>query len=405
MKKELAIGVDNFREIQELGNYYIDKSLFISDLPYKSSRVTLITRPRRFGKTLNMSMVAEFFDITKDSKNIYRNLKIMKTEHVSQINTRPVISLSFKDCKDSRAKVLNSLREILCTVYFKYSPLAEKCTGSESLFFKQSFNNLIKEDTDFILTYNALSALCAVLYSYYKIKPILLLDEYDTPLNTAYSLGDEELKKIFSGLYSTTLKGNPYVGMCLLTGIQRVAKENIFSGLNNIVVYTVNNTKYSEYFGFTEEETEKLLNYYDLELSDEVNSMYDGYNFGGKSIYNPWSILNYVESRELLPYWVNTGSNDLIKSALREASKDFKHDFEKLFIVREVDVEIDAHTAYSQIKGSRTLWGLLLNAGYVTTVAATGDKYKIRIPNNEVRKEFRNIISDYMEADNSKYFF
>ena len=399
-KKILPIGSDNFRVIREQGKYYIDKTLMVKDFIEFGEEVTLITRPRRFGKTLNMTMLREFFDITKDSRDIFEGLDIMDTEYALQINSRPVIYISLKDCKaDTAGSLLFKIKELVLKEYSKYHRVfkgnADE-TDTISRRFFALYEKLFSDKIERQFLEISLSLLEEVLTEYYKITPVVLIDEYDQPIVSSYEFGyHDELKTFFSGLYGSALKGQDCLHQALLTGIQRVVKESIFSQLNNVRTYTVVSNYYSNYFGFTEEETEKLLADYDLTLNEDVKQQYNGYLFGRTEVYNPWSILNYARDNELNSYWINTSTNALIRESLNNADKLFKKNFDELIINGEVRVRANLECSIAELKSNEALWGLFINAGYATVTGKFGSViYRIRIPNGEVREEFMSIIAE-----------
>ena len=256
----------------------------------------------------------------------------------------------------------------------------------------------------------AILFLSQVLYEYYHKKVIILIDEYDTPMISAYEQGYyEEIHDFFSSLYGSALKDNPYLERAMLTGIHRIAKENIFSGLNNLDVCTVMDEQYSQYFGLMPEETEALLAYYELPLDEPVQAMYDGYRFGGQEIYNPWSILNYARNKKKEPYWVNTASNELLVQAMLHANQDVREDFELLLSEGDARVPVDLQTSFFELEQSATLWGLFLNSGYLTVKmgSESGELQAVRIPNQEVMISFRKIIERYggFQADSLSRLF
>ena len=261
----------------------------------RGTDVTLITRPRRFGKTINMSMMAEFFDITKDSKEIFKGTKIMETPYVAEINQYPTIFISFADAKRDKETVVSTIRTQIQNQWDKYDFVFENLKGID----------------------DAISFLMERMEDYYGKEVMVFIDEYDTPFVEAHTgWFYDEVRRGLAGLLHNSLKTSTSLKYAMLTGIQRVAKENIFSDLNNLDVYTVIDNDYSEYFGFSIEETKELLEYYDLELNDEVKEMYDGYKMADKEIYNPWFILNYARRKVLVPYWVNTSANTMLKQAI-----------------------------------------------------------------------------------------
>jgi hypothetical protein len=406
MKKILPIGIDSFREIRESGKYYVDKTLLIRDFIKNDDKVTLITRPRRFGKTLNMTMLREFFDITLDSKAIFSGLKIMDTEYAGQINSRPVIYFTFKDCKESTAELL--LANIAATVlkeYIKYHPILKENAGEPDSYIRQFlmfFEKLFNKDVDPFSLKQSIELLEMALFRHYKVWPIVLIDEYDQPIIASYEYGyHDEVKLFFSGFFGAALKGQDCLHQAMLTGIQRVVKESIFSQLNNVRVYTVVDEKYSGYFGLTEHETSELLKDYGLMLTDEVRQKYDGYLFCKTEMYNPWSVLNYADLRLLRSYWINTSTNALIRNSIHEARKRFTEHFDILITNEAAAVTIDLGCSFLELKHPDTLWGLLVNTGYITVLDVIDEFYmKVKIPNGEVRGEFQKIIADRANLEN-----
>lgn len=398
--KKLTIGIDNFKKIRESGRYYIDKTLMIKDFIQLGDEVALITRPRRFGKTLNMTMLREFFDITADSRAIFDGLAIMDTEHAREINSRPVIYLSFKDCKARTAEsLLFSISNVLLDQYAKYYAIlkgnvdeSKPCFYTFFIIYEKLLNRIAT--TDFLEI--SITTLEQTLTEFYKITPIVLIDEYDQPIISSYTNRyHDELKDFFAGLYGAALKGQDCMHQALLTGIQRVVKESIFSQLNNPSVYTVADEQYSNYFGFTERETSELLESNELALNEKVKQKYDGYVIGGNEIYNPWSVLNYARSGKLENYWVNTSTNALVRESLESANEYFYKDFDKLVKDGVAEVAADLSCSFIELRHNDSLWGLLINSGYLTIVEQTDDMFmKVRIPNGEVRSEFVKIVAD-----------
>lgn len=293
--KKIPIGTKSFSRLVEGNYYFVDKTLMIKEFLDRVTDVTLITRPRRFGKTINMSMMAEFFDITKDSKEIFKGTKIMETPYAAEINQYPTIFISFADAKRDKETVVSTIRTQIQNQWDKYNFVFENLKGID----------------------DAISFLMERMEDYYGKEVMVFIDEYDTPFVEAHTRWFyDEVRRGLAGLLHNSLKTSTSLKYAMLTGIQRVAKENIFSDLNNLDVYTVIDNDYSEYFGFSIEETKELLEYYDLELNDEVKEMYDGYKMGDKEIYNPWFILNYARRKVLVPYWVNTSANTMLKQAI-----------------------------------------------------------------------------------------
>jgi hypothetical protein len=326
MKKQLPIGIDNFRKIRESGKYYVDKTLIIQDFVQNGDEVALVTRPRRFGKTLNMTTLREFFDITVDSRPIFEGLAIMDTEYARLINTRPVVFMTFKDCKaDTLEAFVQNLNEVVFYEYDKYYKIIKNNVDESSSIYYRFFalyGKLLDNNANINeLTYS-ISLLTRVLFDFYQARPIILIDEYDQPIICSYQYDyHDSLVNFFSGFYGQALKGQEYLHQAMLTGIQRVVKESIFSQLNNVTVYTVVDELYSDYFGLNEGETKELLEYYDLKLDECVKQKYDGYLFCNNEIYNPWSILNYAKKKCLENYWINTSTNYLVRKSIAEADE------------------------------------------------------------------------------------
>lgn len=417
----LAIGMDDFRKIREGKYYYIDKTRMIQDFLEYKNEVALITRPRRFGKTLNMTMLREFFDLTRNSKAIFSGLNIMNTAYAEQINTRPVIYLTFKNGTGVTINDLCvSLAQAVKEEYFRYEALfqgkADRADNHYYTFYEtyemlKEVRVLVKEDGskkyhfDWALLQSSLTELTKAVSFFYKQKTLLLIDEYDQPLIEAHQNGFRESfsNHFYATFLGGALKGNAYLGQALLTGIQRVVKESVFSKLNHFRVYPVTSKKYAPYFGLTAGETRQLLLDYNQELDEEIKAYYDGYCFGGMSIYNPWSMLSYLDEEALKPYWLNTSTNGLIKEAITKASRDFQDNFEKLILNEEVRVSANLETAFVELATPQTLWGLLINAGYLTIskIFPSGATL-LKIPNEEVKKEFREIVALYTRLDSNQ---
>ena len=398
--KKIPIGISSFRELRENNFYFVDKTLMIQDFLDRESKVTLITRPRRFGKTLNMSMMSEFFDITKDSKKIFAGTKIMETEYAKYINQYPTIFISFADAKETKSTVTRFIKDQLQIQYAKYPFIFENMDEYEINDFKIINSALKSTEVDLDGVEKALLFLMRRMKAHFNKNVMLLIDEYDTPFIESKVNGFyQEIKGSLSTLLRSSLKNSDCLGCAMLTGIQRVAKENIFSDLNNLVVCDVTDKKYDRYFGFTTKETSELLCYYGLELNEEVKTMYDGYRMGNEEIYNPWSILNYADTKELVPYWRNTSSNTMIKKALKESNSYFKDQYESLIRAGYLDTEVNLQTSFYEVTNASTLWGLFVNAGYLTieeVIDLTDSYFRIRIPNQEVNREFRNLTESYL---------
>lgn len=405
MRKAIPLGVVDYETLKNQNYFFIDKSMMIYDfLMRKKSTVTLITRPRRFGKTINMSMMSSFFDITKDSKEIFKDTKIVETEYMSEMNQYPTIFISFANAKNDKWNVVKEIKLQLRKEYDRYAHVFEqKMTVFEQNEYESLVQGLMtKNDGILDNIIDALSFLMERLEKYYHKKVMVFIDEYDTPFIEAHVGGYyEELRGGLSSLLHNALKTSTSLHYAMMTGIQRVAKENIFSDLNNLVVCTVKDLEYSQYFGFTEEETKQTLEYYDLSLNDEVKSMYDGYHFGEHDIYNPWSILNYASRKVLEPYWVNTSSNTMIKKAISSSDEAFERGYEELIRNGKLETTVKMDTSFFEVNNTENLWGLLVNAGYLTlhkTISIQDSLYIIKIPNQEVQLEFRKLTAYHLKA-------
>ena len=404
MRKAIPLGVVDYETLKNQNYFFIDKSMMIYDFLMRKSTVTLITRPRRFGKTINISMMSSFFDITKDSKEIFKDTKIVETEYISEMNQYPTIFISFANAKNDKWNVVKEIKLQLRKEYDRYAHVFEqKMTVFEQNEYESLVQGLMtKNDGILDNIIDALSFLMERLEKYYHKKVMVFIDEYDTPFIEAHVGGYyEELRGGLSSLLHNALKTSTSLHYAMMTGIQRVAKENIFSDLNNLVVCTVKDPEYSQYFGFTEEETKQTLEYYDLSLNDEVKSMYDGYHFGEHYIYNPWSILNYASRKVLEPYWVNTSSNTMIKKAISSSDEAFERGYEELIRNGKLETTVKMDTSFFEVNNTENLWGLLVNAGYLTlhkTISIQDSLYIIKIPNQEVQLEFRKLTAYHLKA-------
>lgn len=404
MRKAIPLGVVDYETLKNQNYFFIDKSMMIYDFLMRKSTVTFITRPRRFGKTINISMMSSFFDITKDSKEIFKDTKIVETEYISEMNQYPTIFISFANAKNDKWNVVKEIKLQLRKEYDRYAHVFEqKMTVFEQNEYESLVQGLMTKNDGLLdnIT-DALSFLMERLEKYYHKKVMVFIDEYDTPFIEAHVGGYyEELRGGLSSLLHNALKTSTSLHYAMMTGIQRVAKENIFSDLNNLVVCTVKDPEYSQYFGFKEEETKQTLEYYDLSLNDEVKSMYDGYHFGEHDIYNPWSILNYASRKVLEPYWVNTSSNTMIKKAISSSDEAFERGYEELIRNGKLETTVKMDTSFFEVNNTENLWGLLVNAGYLTlhkTISIQDSLYIIKIPNQEVQLEFRKLTAYHLKA-------
>ena len=402
VEKGIGIGESDFKGLRLRNNYYIDKTMYIKDIIDNESRVILVTRPRRFGKTLNISMLKYYFDCTqKDNRELFKGLKIMEQEekYTSRLGAYPVIYVTLKDAGLMNYEMmLMQLKTIMMEVYYEDRHLLE---GEISEGERNIFNRILSAEATDIDLMNSLKMLSKIMSQYYDKPVILLIDEYDVPLQNAYVEGYyEEAVKFFKTFYGVTFKDNPYLEKTVLTGVSRVAKESIFSGANNFKVFTVLDNEFADDFGITEEEMDKVIE--DFEIQDEkeqIKKWYDGYKIGEvEGIYNPWSIINYLTDRKLMPYWVNTSSNDLIKIILKNSS-NVKEKMERLLKDEAIEVKINLETVIVGIeKNEDNIWGLLLGTGYlkvVETVDIIEGIYKVKLPNYEIKFLFQQIVDEW----------
>lgn len=410
MKKKLPIGISNFKEIIEDEYYYFDKTEFIENLFEEVSKIKLFTRPRRFGKTLNMSMIKYFFDIENKERNkkLFENLKISSSEHFEKQGTAPVISISFRNYDEKNWK--NGFEMIKNTISDLYD---------EFEFVKENLSARKKEKYDSILFNRATEAtwklslldLTKYLYEYYGQKVVVLIDEYDQPIIDSYVKGYyQEAISFFKTFYGVVLKDNNYLEMGIMTGILRVAKENIFSGLNNLRVHTILDNRFTEYFGITESEVEKALKDFNLEFElQDVQKWYNGYLFGDIKVYNPWSIINFLNDEKLKPYWVNTSGNELIKLYLKKLKNEIFDDFSKLLNKKSILRRIDENMTFANLEANyeENIWNLFFHSGYLTLAEEVQDDEEqvyLKIPNEEILKMFSKMfIEVYFENYNSFY--
>ena len=400
--KGIGIGISDFKMLRLRKNYYIDKTMYIKHIIDNQASVILLTRPRRFGKTLNMSMLKYYFDSTaKDSKELFEGLKIMEQgeEYTSKLGYYPVIYLTLKDAGLMNYDLMiMQLKTIMMELYYEHKYLLE---GQMSEGERTIFNKILSANANDVDLINSVKMLSKLLNQYFNKPVILLIDEYDVPLQNAYVEGYyDEAVKFFKTFYGTTFKDNPYLEKTVLTGVSRVAKESIFSGANNFKVFTILDNEFSEDFGITEEETDKIIKDFNIEdEKEEIKKWYDGYTIGNTTgIYNPWSILNYLTDRKLMPYWVNTSSNDLIKLVLKN-SVTVKERIETLLRDEEIEVPINLETIIVGIENDEdNIWGLMLQTGYLKiteVVDLAVHIYKVKIPNYEINILFQQIIHEW----------
>ena len=405
--KRIGIGVSDFKHLIEEDFYYFDKTKFIDEIIKDGAQVKLFTRPRRFGKTLNMSMLKYFFDIKKADENrkLFRDLYIEKTDSFKEQGQYPVVFLSLKDLKattweEMKRKIIITLSDFLS----EYEYLLNELSG---INFENLKNIIYKEAGIDDLT-TTLKFLTKILYEKYNKKIVVLVDEYDSPLVSAYINGYyEKAKNFFKTFYSLVLKDNNYLQMGILTGIIRVIKAGIFSDLNNLRTYTILSDDYTDSYGLTEEEVEKSLKDYGIEQEiSKVKDWYDGYRFGDSEVYNPWSILNFLQDKKLRAYWVDTSGNDLINNVLKMRNKNIITALERLFNGEGLRQNISGTSDLSKILSDDEIWELLLFSGYLTIEEKIDqDNYILRLPNKEVKSLFRKTFIETYIARGSKLSF
>ena len=403
-RKPLGLGIDNFKKIINENYYYFDKTKIIEELLINGSEVTLFTRPRRFGKTLNMSMLKYFFDVRnrEENKALFNDLYISKSEWMVKQGQHPVILVSFKDIKKSTwESSYEKIRRIISSLFKENIHIMSKLSPEE----QREFDSYLKKDEKCSMD-EALYVLSEYLTRYYGKKVILLIDEYDTPLIYAYENGYyDEAINFFRTLYGMALKGNKYLEKAVLTGILRVVKEGIFSDLNNLIVYTVLDRKYSDYFGLTEEEVIKGLMDYELyNTLEDVRKWYNGYKFGENNIYNPWSIINYLSREELQAYWVNTSNDNTINRLIKNSESSMYNDLKKIFEGGSINKIVNVTSNMSCMKNPQEIWNLMLSSGYLTIKEKIElNRYSLRLPNYEVQTFFKNSFIDYNFSDRNNF--
>ena len=400
MIKDLPIGSSDFRDLILKGQYYVDKTEMIENLLKQRNKVSLFPRPRRFGKSLFISMLDNFFNIEyKDINNhLFDGLYISRSELYNNLSTRPVICLNFKELKqDTYEEMLDKFKEMIMQLYkskkYIYNSLDE--------LDKNLFNSFINKTADYANYTNSIKYLTEMMYKYYGMRVLVLIDEYDVPIEHSFvkNYYDNTISLI-KDVFGSALKDNNYLDFSVMTGVLRVSKESLFSDLNNPQIYSIVDKKYNEAFGFNERETKELLEYYNLELNEDVKNMYDGYNFGGTEIYNPWSILNYAAKKELISYWVNTSANELIYEVVKNCYSDIKVKIEKLLLGEKIEFIYNDKVTYRDFKilnDSDNVFNLLLASGYLTMIKEKALNFNVevtyvKIPNKEVKYLFSNIL-------------
>ena len=413
MRRNVAIGIQNFSDVIENNCFYVDKTSFIKEWWEARDSVTLITRPRRFGKTLTMSMVEQFFSVNyADRADLFDGLRIWEEEEYRAIQgTYPVISLSFANVKEKTFDAAKCrINQLIAELYAQNEFLLESDLLSEA--DKKYFQGITVDMPEVVASFS-LHKLAGFLYKYYGKKVIILLDEYDTPMQEAYVDGYwEELVAFTRSMFNATFKTNPFLERAIMTGITRVSKESIFSDLNHLKVVTTTCNEYADCFGFTEEEVFAAMDEFGYTDKETVKDWYDGFVFGETGeIYNPWSIINYLDTGKLKTYWANTSSNSLIGKLIREGTPEVKTVIEDLLEGKVLHTEIDEQIVFSQLQQRiSSIWSFLLASGYLKVIKYSLDpeigrpEYELALTNKEVRLMFEYMItgwfSDYSPAYN-----
>ena len=406
-KKRLPIGVSDFKEIITKNYYYFDKTKFIENILDDGSKVKLFTRPRRFGKTLNISMLRYFFDVKNKEENrkLFKGLNISKSEYFSEQGNYPVISISFRNYDEENwENGFKSIKSVIKRLYGDYKFLTEKMDDIEI----EEFNS-VRKGLDSAEWEATLLNLSKYLYEYYGKKVIILIDEYDQPIIDSYIKGYyDKAISFFKSFYGLVLKDNEYLEMGIMTGILRVAKENIFSGLNNIKVHSILNKRFTEYFGILETEVEDALKDFGLEYDLlDVQKWYNGYLFGDTKVYNPWSIINFLDEKRLGAYWVNTSGNGLIHLYLQKLKNEIFDDFSKLLNQKNISKRINDNMTFGNLEANfeKNIWNLFFHSGYLT-LAEEYDTMKknvnVKIPNKEILEMFSEMFIEiyFKNSDN-----
>ena len=405
--KRIPIGLSDFKELIEEDFYYFDKTKFIDEVIKDGAKVKLFTRPRRFGKTLNMSMLKYFFDIEKKEENrkLFKDLYIEKTESFKEQGQYPVIFLSLKDLKATTwEEMQKDIKSTVARLFSEYKYLLKDLDKFDTIIFE----NIIMKNVELEDLKEILKFLTKILYEKYSKKVVILVDEYDSPLVSAYINGYyEKAKNFFKTFYSLVLKDNNYLQMGVLTGIIRVIKAGIFSDLNNLRTYTILSEDYADSYGLTEEEVKESLKYYGIETEiSNVKDWYDGYKFGNSEMYNPWSILNFLQDKKLGAYWVDTSGNDLINNVLKMTTKNIITALERLFNGEGLRQNLSGTSDLSKLLSDDEIWELLLFSGYLTVEEKIDqNNYILRLPNKEVKSLFRKTFIETYIARGGKLSF
>ena len=395
MKKGIGIGIEDFKQMIREDCYYFDKTNYIEELLKDRTMIRLFTRPRRFGKTLNMTTLKYFFDVrnAEENRKLFKDLYIEKSEYFKEQGQYPTIFITLKDTKKNNwEECFSKIKIILRDLYGEHNYIKDKLSINE----KEEYDKILfkKDDAEYD---NALLNLTKYLYNYYQKKVVLLIDEYDSPLITANQFGYyKEAINFFRDFLSSALKTNSNLKMGVLTGIVQVAKEGIFSGLNNVKTYNILGDKFETFFGLSEEEVENALKYFGMTYEiKEVKRWYDGYKFGNAEVYNPWSIINYLSDRGLQAYWVNTSDNALIYDNLKNSTVDVFKDLEALFEGKAIKKEISPFFTFEELSKFDGIWQLMVYNGYLKiNEKLSNDEYMIKIPNYEIQTFFKKGFID-----------
>ena len=430
VKKVIVPGDSSFKSIIEDNKYYVDKTMLIHDLIIKQEMYALVTRPRRFGKTLNQVMLRDFFDVRHDNRHLFKDLSINNHPDImdKHCNQHPTIFMTFNECESLTLDGFKTrYKEMISDVYKGYKHIREKLDASDKKYFDDVVNEKLdlKRDYDtedktlqldgFDAYKASLRKLSDFLYQYYDKKIVILIDEYDVPINKGFMENYfKEIVDFFKSLFVSSLKNNENIQLAVLTGCLRISKESVFTGLNNLNVYSVLNPEYAKYYGFTQEEVNEMAKYFNLEDKlDNIKLWYDGYNFGGVEIYNPWSICKYVSaiSKNFISYWVNTSNNDQLKELIVKGGEDFRNSIKPLlaggYIEKTLNMDVDYKTLY---KRDNNIYAFLVSAGYLKATQLEKRErrkllYKLELPNEEIVDVFSDLMDELADEfiDDSSY--
>ena len=407
-KVKLPVGISDFKDVIENNYYYFDKTKFIENILEDGSKVKLFTRPRRFGKTLNISMLKYFFNVKNkyENKKLFENLEISKSEYFEKQGNYPVISISFRNYeKENWENGFKAIKGIVKRLYSDYKFLTEKMDDIEI----EEFNS-VRRGLDSVEWEASLINLSKYLYEYYGKKVVVLIDEYDQPIIDSYVKGYyDKAISFFKSFYGLVLKDNEYLEMGVMTGILRVAKENIFSGLNNIKVHSILNKRFTEYFGVLENEVEKALKDFGLEYNlKDVQKWYNGYLFGNTQVYNPWSIINFLDEKRLGSYWVNTSGNSLIQLYLQKLKEDIFDEFSKLLNKEKIFEVINESMTFGnlEVDFEKNIWNLFFHSGYLTLAEEYDENEEetyLKIPNEEILRMFSKMFIEVYFGNSNNF--